>query len=533
MKKPVNPSIPAGRQGNDIPRRTVIAGGLAAGLTLTLGTSMSRRAAATTGKRVFFGMIGTETNTFSPMPTGMETFMDSYMGMGELDDDSSPLVTPLRLAREVADRNDWEVIQGPITFAAPGGVTPRRVYEDLRAKFLADLEASLPIDIVALMLHGAMVAEGYDDCEGDLFKHIRRVVGDKAVVGSVFDAHAHLGPEMLEYADLLIPMKEYPHTDFVERSEELIALSAAAARGEIEPVMSVFDCRMIDAFHTPREPMRGFVDKMMALERSDADILSISLFQSFPWSDVPVMGAKMLVISDNRPDKGARVAEDLGRELFSLRGKVSEPKLSIDVAIDRALGVDGGPVVLADFADNPGGGAPCDSTFLLQGLLDRGITNAAFGRLYDPLALEQVKLRGEGSRFSLRIGGKLSRMSGQPVDLEIEVRKILKGEETGVHGEAGVWFEGAWVRGAGIDIVLGDSRGQTTEQTEFLRFGIPLNEKKIIIVKSSQHFYTSFAPIAKEILYVDSPGVLATDLTQLPFERIKRPMWPFDEQPFG
>jgi len=146
---------------------------------------------------------------------------------------------------------------------------------------------------------------------------------------------------------LLIPMKEYPHTDFVERSEELLALSAAAAHGEIEPVMSVFYCRIIDAFHTPREPMRSFVDKMMALERSDADILSISLFQSFPWSDVPVMGAKILVISDNRPDKGARVAEDLGRELFSLRGKVSEPKLSIDVAIDRAFGIDGGPIVLA------------------------------------------------------------------------------------------------------------------------------------------------------------------------------------------
>ncbi len=85
----------------------------------------------------------------------------------------------------------------------------------------------------------------------------------------------------------------------------------------------------------------------------------------------------------------------------------------------------------------------------------------------------------------------------------------------------------------GIDIVLIDSRGQTFFVEDFSRFGIPVRDRKIVVVKSSQHFYTSFAPIAQEVLYVDSPGVLATDLTQLEFNRISRPKWPFDEQPFG
>ena len=390
----------------------------------------------------------------------------------------------------------------------------------------------MPVDVVALMLHGAMVAEGYDDCEGDLFKHIRGIVGEEAAVGAAFDAHAHLASDMMQYADILIPCKEYPHTDFVERSQELIDLLAATSSGTIKPVMSSFDCRMIDAFQTPREPMRSFVDKMSALEQEHEDVLSISLFQSFPWSDVPVMGAKMLVITDNNPTKGSRLAEELGRELFSLRGKVSKPMLTIDQAIDHALAMDEGPLVLADFADNPGGGAPCDSTYLLQGLLDRGFENAAFGRLYDPLTMGQIRLWGEGSKVQLRIGGKLSRMSGDPVDMEVEIKKILRAGEVGVHGEEPETFDAAWVHGSGIDIVLGDNNGQTFYRSDFTRLGVPLVEKKIIIVKSSQHFYTDFETIAKDVQYVDSPGVLARDPTQLHFERINRPMWPFDENPF-
>ncbi len=522
-------------------RRSVILGGAAMfgsyavmGLSGVIGASPDRSA------RIYVAMLAHETNTFSPMSTDLEAFGLRFPPDGfsdfpvpTKDNMASGLFAPFYYAREKAPQYGWEYHQGPMSYGAPGGLVPKAVYEELRDELIADLKASMPVDIVALMLHGAMVAEGYDNCEADIFKHVRNVVGEKAVVGGVFDAHAHLGPKMTKYSDLLIVSKEYPHTDFGERSEELIDLSYAVLRGDYTPVSSSFDCRMIDMFHTPREPMRSFVDKMYRLEREDDEVISISLFQSFPWGDTPVMGNKILVITDNNPEKGERLAEELGRELFTLRGKVADRWTPMDEAIDKAIAVDGGPVVIADAADNPGGGAPCDSTFILQALIDRGIGNAVFGSVDDPGATEQIVAAGDGATLRVKIGGKKSSLSGKPVDLDVKVMKILRADDKGVNGEDPWGADAAWVRIKGIDVIVAQATGQVFVPAEFERFGIPLQERKLIVVKSSQHFYAGFAPIAKEVIYADTPAVLTSDLKALPFKNISRPMWPFDEDPWS
>ncbi len=521
-------TFPAG-----VTRRTVMANGLTliAGCAVTLIPGKPTYATNKT-KGVFYGMLGHETNSFSPMISDMEVFENFLIPAGKLDDASQVyLFAPLQVARDKAKEYNWSIFQGLTTFGAPGGPAPKAVYEELRERFLADLKAAMPIDIVALMLHGAMLAECYNNCEGDLLKHIRQLVGKDVVIGTVLDSHTHLGKEMLEYADLLIATKEYPHTDFKERSEELIELLHAASNKEIKPVSSSFDCRMIDNYHTPREPMRSFVNKIKNIEKEDKDILSISVIHSFPWGDSSVMGTKILVISDNNPAKGQQLAEQLGMELFSMRGNLSEPWIPMNDALDQAMATKGGPVVLADAADNPGGGAPCDSTFILQALIDRKITSAVFGRIFDPIALDKV-INNKNNELSLKIGGTLSALSGKPVALDVVIKKILRSKDKGVNGEDPTGFDAAWIQGSGIDIVISNSRGQTILTEEFTRLGIPIQQRKLVIVKSSQHFYASFSKIAKKILYVDTPGVLTKDISTLPFKHISRPKWPFDKNPF-
>jgi len=478
-------------------------------------------------------MLAHETNSFSPIPTGLEDFHQLYIPEGELADaTSAPFFAPLRLAREKSHLYNWDVFQGISTYGSPGGAVDRKVYEDLRDIFLSDLEAVMPIDIVALMLHGAMLAEGYDNCEGDLLSKTRQIVGNNAVIGAVLDSHAHLTHSMTESADFLIATKEYPHSDFEDRSVELVESLRLASCGLVKPVKSVFDCRMIDVYHTPREPMRGFINKIKHIEKMEPDVLSISVIHSFPWADSPVMGTKVLVITDNNSAKGDRLAEQLGMELFSLRGRLSEGRVSVERSIDLALRSSAGPVVLADAADNPGGGAPCDSTFILSALLKRGIGNAAIGRLYDPAAVDQILNVGEGDSLKLMIGGKLSPFSGESVEIQVKVERILRSDQKGINGEPSMGFDAAWIRGKGIDIVLGNGRMQTFTKEEFMRFGIPIQKRKIVVVKSSQHFFDSFSPIASKVLYVDTPGVLTRDLKSLPYSRIMRPKWPFDENPF-
>ena len=77
-----------------------------------------------------------------------------------------------------------------------------------------------------------------------------------------------------------------------EQYEELLKLSLdalRAARGEIKPVMSLCDCRMIGSFPTTIQPMRAFVDKFSALEGKDG-VLSVSAAHCFPYADVPEIG---------------------------------------------------------------------------------------------------------------------------------------------------------------------------------------------------------------------------------------------------
>ena len=157
--------------------------------------------------------------------------------------------------------------------------------------------------MVLLGLHGAMVADGYDDCEGDLLQKVRAIVGPGVVVGAELDPHCHLTPAMVDSADLLIAYKEYPHTDVLERALELVDLCAAIVEKRVRPVAAMVDCEMIVTVHTSREPARSFVDRLQAMEGKDG-VLSISIAHGFPWGDVPEMGTKVLVYADGDRSQG-------------------------------------------------------------------------------------------------------------------------------------------------------------------------------------------------------------------------------------
>jgi microcystin degradation protein MlrC len=336
---------------------------------------------------------------------------------------------------------------------------------------------------------------------------------------------------MVAAADLLICYKEFPHTDFVERAEEVVDLTLRTARGEIRPRMSLYDCRMIGSFPTSREPMRSFVDDIKALEGKDG-LLSISIAHGFPFGDVPGMGTKVLVITHDHVDLGALLAKELGERLFAMRGQTAPPFLGVDEGIDRALAIDGGPVVIADPSDNPGGGAPSDATAILRRLIERGVGDAAIGPIWDPIAVQFCVAAGEGARLPLRFAGKTGPASGAPIDAEVEIRRVVRGAFQTFGRSTVDMGDCVAVRVDGVDIVLATRRRQAFGIDLFGNLGIDLAAKKIVVVKSTNHFYASFAPVAKDVLYVDSGGPLPRDLRTLDFRKIERPKWPFDEQPF-
>ncbi len=483
--------------------------------------------------RVFSATLATETNTFAPMPTGLSSFRDrGYYKAGAHPDHMTMFAGPLWAARQRGRALGWDLREGMVAFAQPSGTTTRAAFEALRDELLADLQAAMPVDMVLLGLHGAMVADGYDDCEGELLQRVRAIVGPKVVIGAELDPHNHLSAAMVDSTDVLVAFKEYPHTDILERAFELVDLCHAKAEGRADPVASVVDTGGLVVMHTSRQPARGFVDRIMALEGKDG-ILSISISHGFPWGDVPDMGTKVLVYSDARADPGgaggAALARQLADELIALRHALDVPQPGIDVALDAALAFDGGPVVLADGADNPGGGAPGDATFILERLLARGIGAACVGPMWDPVAVRIACDAGVGARLMLRVGGKIGPLSGRPLDLQVTVKALRPDMVmTGLSNTPTALGDCALVEADGVQIVLISLRNQAMGTDVFTNLGVDLAAMKIIVVKSSQHFYASFSTVAKQVIYVGAPGAVTADLKTLPYRKIRRPKWPID-----
>ncbi len=479
--------------------------------------------------RVFTATLGTETNTFAPMPAGVASFKEGiWYPAGEHPARMTAFSAPLFVAREKCVQLGWELREGLVAFAQPSGVTPRRDYELLRDQLLADLQAALPVQMVLIGLHGAMVAEGYDDCEGDLLGRIRALAGQAAVIGAELDPHCHLSQLMLDHTDLMIAFKEYPHTDALERAHELFDLCRAQVEGRLKPVAAVADTGMISIIHTPREPARSLVDRIMRME-GQGGVLSISIIHGFPWGDVPDMGTKVLVYTDADAARATQLARELADELWSLRTALQAPYPSIDAALDEALAAPDGPAVLADSADNPGGGAAGDSTFVLRRVLERGIRDVALGPVWDPGAARIAFEAGVGARLTLRIGGKVSAMSGDPIDLDCRIKALRPAMRmSSLSNTQQNLGDCALVETGGVEIVLITLRSQAIGIDLFTNLGCDLAAKRLIVVKSSQHFYAAYAPLATRVIYCGSPGSVTMNFPALPFKKIARPKWPFD-----
>ena len=84
----------------------------------------------------------------------------------------------------------------------------------------------------------------------------------------------------------------------------------------------------------------------------------------------------------------------------------------------------------------------------------------------------------------------------------------------------------------GIDIVLTTIRQQVFTPEAFTGLGITLADKRMVVVKSTQHFYAGFAPVAREVRYVSAPGAIPPTFDAIPFTKRTRPFWPRVADPF-
>jgi microcystin degradation protein MlrC len=481
--------------------------------------------------RIFSATLATETNTFSPLPTSIEGYKEGvWLRPGEHPDDAPRMCTaPLFVARKRAKAEGFTLIEGSCFAASPAGTTSRADYETMRDEILAQVKAALPLDGVLLGLHGAMVAHGYDDVEGDIVERVRALVGPGCVIGVELDPHCHLTLKRIRLADITILYKEFPHTDVVDRAEDLLTLVLRTIRKEIKPTQALYDCRQIGSYPTTLPLMRGFVDRMSAMEGKDG-VLSISIGHCFPYADVPEMGGRILVITDNNKAQADKLATEIGQEFVSMRGRTAPDYLEVDAAITAGLAANAYPVVMADPADNAGGGAPSDNTTILKRLIERDVQDAALGPIWDPIAVRLCFDAGLGATFNLRFGGKTGPTSNTPVDAAVTVIGLKRDCYQSFGPAQAELGDCAAIRIGGVEVVLETKRNQALGLELFRNVGIEPTAKKLVVVKSTNHFMAAYGPIAKKVLYIDADGPIPRDYRKIPYTRINRPIWPLDAE---
>jgi len=485
---------------------------------------------------LFIAGLDTETNSFSPIPTGEQEFAETLLAFG--DATTRPLnVCSAQLAswRRRAERLGMAVHEGPCAVAQPGGPIPRDFYETLRDRLLDALRAASPT-MVLLALHGAAIAEGEDDVEGDILARARALLPAGIFLGATLDPHAHLTARMLASASALIAYKEYPHTDVLERAGALMDLALASTAGEVRPTMAMWDCRMIGAFPTQIQPMRGFVDALSAAEREDPAILSLSLIHGFAHGDVEDAGARMLAITDADPALAASLAERLGRRFVAIRDQAATRFIDAETALDLIGRKPPGtpPLVLADTGDNPGGGAPGDAVFLLRACIERGLSDVALALFWDPDAVALCHRACVGAVLDVSVGGRFGVISGAPVTLRgARVEAIADGLLQRFGDVQLPLGRAVRLTAAGLTLIITDHRTQVFDPVCLTGLGADPQHFRAIIVKSANHFTALFAPIAGEIHYVATPGATSPRYADIAYRKRALNYWPLVADPWS
>lgn len=490
--------------------------------------------------RVAIGSIVHEANTFSPQRvdwTAVQTH--PFLAGDDVIARAASLDTAIPGFLTLADRTEVEWVP-LISSALPGGAGPLTVdaFERLRDELVGRLARAGRVDACLLSMGGGMVAdrEDLEDADGLLLSAVREALPAGGRLGVALDMHANVTDRMVETADVMLAYQTFPpHWDKHDVGGRVADLVRRALGGEIEPVTALARPPMLlqpEAQDTLRPPMRDALEIGRSASRTPG-ILAVSLVAGFAWCDVPEAGTSVVVVADRDRDLAARVANDVAHGWFALRDEFRAPLTPIDEAVERALAHRGPrPLLLCDPADNAGAGGAGDSTTLLERMLARGVTNAAFATLCDREAVAACVEAGVGGAVELDLGGKLDPAHSRPIRVGGTVRALSDGRyrNTGPlwNGAAGNLGRTAVLDAGGVEIVVTERPNGAFDPGVFTSVGIDPVRKAVLVVRSQIFGPKSYAGLVDGVVVVDGDGLATSNFAKLPYRRVRRPIFPLD-----
>lgn len=476
-----------------------------------------------------------ESNTFSSIPTTRRHFEEGRLDFG------SALVENWRDAhheiggylQSCGDR-DLEAVPILAGWATPGGPLTRETYEGILTEVLQGIDRAGRMDGMLLALHGAMVTESIDSADGETVKRIREKMGADFPIVLSLDMHANVSRPMVEYPNVTLAYRTYPHIDQRQRGVECAQLLNRILREGARPRQAFVKLPLL--IHIVRQyseegPMKRIFDRVREIADSPG-ILSASFTPGFAYTDVPDMGASAIVVADGDKALAEEKVRSLAEFAFSLREELNS-ELPDPAAAVRAAGEAPGTVSLMDCGDNVGGGGPGDSTILLAEVLSQGIPKCCVV-LYDPESAHACAEAGEGGTVNLKVGAKTDNRHGEPVAIEGRVAKISDGrfeESEPRHGGIQFFDQGLTavvVTSDSHTVILNSQRVMPVSLHQLLSVGVRPEDHNILIVKGVTAPRAAYGPVSSKVIPVDTPGVTRAGPESFEFHKRPVPLYPLE-----
>lgn len=485
-------------------------------------------------KRILIAELKHETNTFCSTVTDEKAFSERYL---KYDEEIPPFFDGVRVEMggilKACDEEGLTIIPSVAANATPGGKVSRVFFDKVKEKILSDLKLHAPIDGIVLSLHGAMVLEDDEDGEGNLLNALRQSVGEKIPIMASLDLHANVTEKMVSNCDAFFAYETYPHKDLYERAYEAAKTMALRLKGSVQPVMALRKLPILAPYlETSKEPMTEIMNLVTEKEKIEG-VIKISILHGFSWADISAAGMSVVVVTDNYITLAQRIANDLADFIWDGRANLIKHATSLDDAIEQAIHSPVHPVLLADIADNPGGGGPGDGTHLLHKLLEKGADKVGIAMISDPQTVQDAINAGVGKKIKVTLGGKTEELMGKPVVGEAYIKTL----SDGIFINKGPMAKGltvnvgrtAVINMNGIDIIVCERRHQPWDPEIFRMVGIQPEDKKIIVVKSSMHYRAAYTELVESIIEVDAPGLTSTNFSHFTYHNLTRPIFPLDQ----
>jgi microcystin degradation protein MlrC len=377
------------------------------------------------------------------------------------------------------------------------------------------------LDGVYLALHGAMAVTDVPKPEAELVRRVRQAVGQIPIFVTL-DLHANEDHELSDAADAVFIIKRYPHYDSYEQGERAARIMIRTVRGSYKPTTATRKPGVItpSVFQdTAMSPAMEVMERARIWEHRAKDAF-VSVAFGFAYADVPDVGATVMVVTNNDKKLAENIAQDMSDYIWRVREQFAGkklPKTQEGVAQAIAAAQAGRkPVVVADHSDRTG-----NSTWILEELNRQGAKNFCITTLADGKAIDEIRAKAKtGDTISIEVGGYADQYAGKPVKIDGKVEFLGKYER----------FDTVAVLlfGNNNRVILTPLLEQVTDTGIFEALGIKLSDLDIIVLKSRVHFRRGYVEngFAKEVVWIDAPGLGPADLSGIPYKNIPKDLYP-------